>query len=91
MTFKEYLSAYTLYHRHPVNKALHIAGIPLIMVGTVALFSSYWKVGLVVFVADEEIALNAGIVYGMFECVSPLEPRSKLGRRPPTKPKRHGR
>lgn len=50
MTFKEYLAAYPLYHRHPVNKALHIIGIPLIIVGTLALFSSHWKAGLGAFV-----------------------------------------
>ncbi len=50
MTFKEYLAAYPLYHRHPVNKALHLVCIPIIILGTVALFSSYWKIGLTGFI-----------------------------------------
>ncbi len=49
MTFAQYLAAYPQYHRNPVNKALHIVGIPLIILGTLALFSSHWKVGLAAF------------------------------------------
>lgn len=49
MTFKEYLDAYPLYHRHPVNKALHMVGIPIIILGGLMLFSRYWLPGLVLF------------------------------------------
>ena len=50
MTFKQYLAAYPSYHRHPANKALHLVGIPLIVGGGIALFSSEWQAGLVAFV-----------------------------------------
>jgi hypothetical protein len=43
----------------------------------------------VVFVADEEMTPTEGTVYGMFECIMPVESPAKLGRKPAPKPGRN--
>jgi len=45
----------------------------------------------VVFVADTEMTPSKGTVYGMFECITPVETPAKLGRMPAPKPRRKHR
>jgi hypothetical protein len=45
----------------------------------------------VVFVADKEVTPTEGTVYGMFECIMPVESPAKLGRKPAPKPRRKRR
>lgn len=51
----EWIAEYSQGHQHPVNRACHTIGIPLIAISVLALFSSFfihgmWKLGIALFV-----------------------------------------
>ena len=49
MTLDEHLAVYEAAHRHPINKATHAIGIPLIVASLVVAFFHLW-LGLGLFV-----------------------------------------
>jgi uncharacterized membrane protein YGL010W len=44
----EFLEEYRVKHQHPVNRALHTVGIPMIVASLVVVFFN-WKIGLGMF------------------------------------------
>ncbi|MGA8103334.1 MAG: DUF962 domain-containing protein [Candidatus Acidiferrales bacterium] len=49
-SFDRYMAQYDHEHTNPWNKALHGIGIPIILVGIVALILTWWRIGLALFV-----------------------------------------
>lgn len=54
-----YMARYDDEHHHPVNKALHAIGIPIIFAGMVLLIMTIWQWGLALF-AGGWVLLFAG-------------------------------
>ena len=63
MTFHDYMRTYADDHKHPVNKALHMVGIPMI-VGSLPLIPIVPPIGLAIFSAGWTLQFAGHYVEG---------------------------
>ena len=89
MPLKSLIEEYRAHHRHPVNNALHLAGIPLIVVSIVLVFWN-WKAATALFVAGWILQITGHWIEGnrpafmknpFFLIVGPLSFLMKLFRK----------
>lgn len=50
MSFQEYVKSYPNFHQHPINKAIHLICIPLIIISMILMGTRYWRWGIAGFI-----------------------------------------
>jgi len=51
LSLEQYMAQYDHEHTNPWNKVMHGIGIPIILAGVVLAVFTYWRLGLVLFLA----------------------------------------